>query len=188
MLTLLEKPSTGTSPMTQWLRLYSPNTEGPSSLACQGTRSCMPQLKIPVSSVQSLSRVQLFATPWTAACQASLSITNSQSFLKLISIESMMPSKHLIFCRPLLLLPSILPRIRVFSNQTVPYIRWPKHWHVSFSISFSSEYSGLISFRIDWLISLQSKGLSRVFHNTIVQKHHFFSPQLPLQSNSHTHT
>ena len=149
MLTLLEKPSTGTSPMTQWLRLYSPNTEGPSSLACQGTRSCMPQLKIPVSSVQSLSHVQLFATPWTAARQASLSITNSWSFFKLLCIESVMPSKHLILCLPLLLLPSIFPSIMVFSNESVLRIRWPKYWSFNSSISCSNEYSELIFFRID---------------------------------------
>ena len=102
-------------------------------------------------SVQSLSRVRLFATPWKAARQASLSTTNSQSLLKLMSIESVMPSKHLILCRPLLLLPSIFPSIRVFSNESVLHIRWPKDWSFSFSISPSSEYSGLISFRIDWL-------------------------------------
>ena len=99
--------------------------------------------------VQSLSRVQLFAIPWTAARQASLSITNSKNLLKLMSIESMMPSNHLIFCCPLLLLPSILTSIRVFPNEPVLCIRWPKYW--SFSISPSSEYSGLISFRMDWL-------------------------------------
>ena len=101
-------------------------------------------------SVQSLSRVRLFATPWTAARQASLSITNSWSLLKLMSIESVMPSNHLIFCRPFLLLPSIYPSIRVFSNESALLIRWPKYWNFSFSISPSNEYSGLISFRIDW--------------------------------------
>ena len=103
------------------------------------------------SSGHSLSHVRLFATPWTAACQASLSITNSQSLLKLMSIELVMPSSHLIFCRPLLLLPSIFPRIRVFSNESVLCIRWPKCWSFSFSNSPSNEYSGLISFRMDWL-------------------------------------
>ena len=102
------------------------------------------------SSVQSLSRVQLFANPWTAACQASLSITNSRSLLKLMSIKSVMPSNHLILCRPLLLLPSIFPSIRVFSNESVLLIRWPKYWSFSFSISPSNECSGVISFRIDW--------------------------------------
>ena len=101
------------------------------------------------SSVQSLSCVQLFATPWTVARQASLSITNSRSLLKLMSIELVMPSNDLILCYPRLLLPSIFPRIRVFSNESVLHIRWPKYW--SFSISPSSEYSGLISFRMDWL-------------------------------------
>ena len=104
-----------------------------------------------VSSVQLLSRVRLFATPWTAACQASLSITNSQSLLKLMSIESVMPSNHLILCHPLLLLPSIFPSIRVFPNKSVLHIRWPKYWSFSFNISPSNEYSGLISFRMDWL-------------------------------------
>ena len=103
------------------------------------------------SSVQPLSRVQLFVTSWTAARQASLSITNSQSLLKLMSIVSVMPSNHLILCRPLLLLPSIFPSIRVFSKKSVLHIRWPKHWSFSFSISPSNEYSGLISFRMDWL-------------------------------------
>ena len=110
-----------------------------------------PQVNFSVqfSSVQSLSRIWLFATPWTAACQASRSITNSQSLPKLMSIESVMPSNHLILCRPLLLPPSIFPSIRVFSNEAVLHIRWPKHW--SFNISPSNEYSGLISFRMDWL-------------------------------------
>ena len=100
---------------------------------------------------QSLSHVRLFATPWTAACQVSLSITNSRSFLKLISIESVMPSKNLILCCPLLLLPSIFPSIRVFSNESVLRIREPKFWSFSFSISPSNKYSELISFRMDWL-------------------------------------
>ena len=103
-----------------------------------------------VSSDQSLSRVRLFGTPWTAARQASLPITNSGSLLKLISFKSVMPSNHLILCHPLLL-PSIFPSIRVFSNESVVRIRWPKYWSFSFSISPSNEYSGLISFRIDWL-------------------------------------
>ena len=113
--------------------------------------SVIPQHESVISSVQSLSRVQLFATPWTTACQASLSITNSRSLLKLMFIESVMPSNHLILCCPLLLLPSIFPSIRVFSNESVLHIRWPKYWSVSFSISPSSEYSGLISFRMDCL-------------------------------------
>ena len=102
-------------------------------------------------SAQSLSRVWLFATPWTAARQGSLSITNSRSLLKLMSIESVIPSNYLILCRPLLLLPSIFPSIRVFSDESVLHIRWPKYWSFSFNISPSNEYSGLISFRMDWL-------------------------------------
>ena len=102
------------------------------------------------SSVQSLSRVRLFATPWIAACQASLSITISQSSLKLTSIESLMPTSHLILCRPLLLLPPIPPRIRVFSNESTLCMRWPKYWSFSFSIIPSKEHPGLISFRMDW--------------------------------------
>ena len=112
-------------------------------------------------SVQSLSCVRLFVTAWTAACQASLSITNSRSLLKLMSFESVMSSNHLILCRPLLLLPSIFPSIRVFSNESVLHIRWSKYW--SFSIIPSSEYSGLISLGWTGWISLESKGLSRVF-------------------------
>ena len=107
--------------------------------------------ELAISSVQSLSRVQLFVTPWTAACQASLSITNSRSLLKLMSIESVMPSNHLILCRPPLLLPSVFPSFRVFPNESALCIRWPRYWSFSFSISPSSEYSGLISSRMDRL-------------------------------------
>ena len=110
------------------------------------------------SSVQLFSLVQLFATPWTAACQASMSITNSQILPRLMSIESTMPSNHLILCRPLLLPPSIFPSIRVFSNESALCIRWPKYWGFSFSISPSNEYSGLISFRMDWLDLLAVQG------------------------------
>ena len=109
-------------------------------------------------SVQLLSRVWLFATPWTTACQASLSITNSRSSPKLMSIESVIPSNHLILCRPLLLPPSIFPSIRVFSNESALPIRWPKYWSFSFNISPSSEHSGLISFRMDWLDLLAVQG------------------------------
>ena len=140
----------------------------------------------PFSSIQSLSRVCLFATPWTEACQASLSITNSQSLPKLMSIESVMLSNRLILCHPLLLLPPIFPSIRVFSNKLALCIRWPEYW--SFSFNTSSSNSGLISFRMDCWISLQSKGLSRVFSNTTVQKHQFFRAQPSSQSNSHIHT
>ena len=124
--------------------------------------------------------VQLFVTPWTAAHLASLSITNSWSLPKLTSIELVMPSNHLILCRPLLLPPSIFPSIRVFSNESALPIRWPKYWSFSFNIRPSNEYSGLISFRMDWWISLQSKGLSRVFSNTTVQNLQFFCTQLSL--------
>ena len=109
-------------------------------------------------SVQLLSRVQLFVTPWTAACQASLSITNSRSSLKLMSIALVMPSNHLILCRPLLLPTSTFPSIRVFSSESVLCIRWPKYWSFSFGISPSNEYSGLISFRMDWLDLLAVQG------------------------------
>jgi len=117
-----------------------------------------------VGSVQSLSRVRLFATPWTAACQASLSITNSQSPPKPMSIESMMPSNHLILCCPLLL-PSIFPSIRVFSNESALHIRWPKYWSFSFSISPSNEHPGLISFRMDWLDLLAVQRITIWFIN-----------------------
>ena len=130
--------------------------------------------------VQSLSQVWFFATAWTVACQASLSFTNSESLLKLMSIENVIQSNHLILCRPLLLLPSIFPSIRVFSNVSALRIRWPKYWSFSLSISPSNEYSGLISLRLTGLISLQSNGLSRVFSNTIVQMHQLFSTQLSL--------
>ena len=116
-----------------------------------------------LDSVQSTSCVQLFENPWTVTCQASLSITNSRSLLKLMSIDSVMPSNHLILCHPLFL-PSIFPRIRVFSNESVLHIRWPKYWSFSFSISPSNEYSGLISFRMDWLDLLAVQGtLKRLF-------------------------
>ena len=121
--------------------------------------------------------------PWTTACQASLSITNSRSPHKSMSIESVMPSNHPIFCHSLLLLPSIFPSIRVFSNESDVHIRWPKYWSYSFSFSPSKEDPGLISFKIDWLISLQSRGLLRVFSNTIVQKHQFFGALLSLSSH-----
>ena len=112
-----------------------------------------------LSSVHSLSHVRLFMTPWTAACQASLSVTNSRSLLKLMSIKLVIPSNHLILCHPLLLLPSIFPSITVFSNESFLHIRWPKYWNFSFSISPSNEYSGLISFRTDWLDLLAGQGI-----------------------------
>ena len=154
---------------------YAPLWPGPSFL-CSHILSGLPSglrvgsgwwWVIQFSSVQSLSRVQRFATPWTAARQASPSITNSRSLLKFMSIESVMPSNHLILCRPLLLPPSIFPSIRVFSNESVLRIRWPMHWGFSFSIGPSNEYSGLISFRIDWLDLLAVQGTLK----TLLQHH-----------------
>ena len=135
------------------------------------------------SSVQSLSRVRLFATPWIAARQASLSITNSRSSPKLMSIESVMPSSHLILRSPLLLLPPIPPSIRVFSNESTLHMRWPKYWSFSFSIIPSKEHPGLISFRMDWLDLLAVQGLSRVFSNTTLQNYQFFSALCPNRSS-----
>ena len=149
---------------------------------------CPKSSSIQFSSVQSLSHVQLFATPWIAARQASLSITNSWSSPKLMCIESVMPSCHLILCHPLLLPPPIPPSIRVFSNESTLHIRWP-------SIGVSASASVLPMNTQDWSplgqtgwISSQSKGLSRVFSNTTVQKHQLFGTQLSSQSNSHIHT
>ena len=140
------------------------------------------------SSVQSLSCVRLFATPWTAACQASLTITNCQSLFKPISIELMMPSNHLILCHPLLLLHSIFPSIRVFSNESVLCISWPQYWSFSFNISPSNEHPGLISFRMDWLDLLAIQGTLKSLLQHHSSKHQFFSTQLSSQSNSHIHT
>ena len=133
-----------------------------------------------LSSVQLLSRVRFFATLWTAACQASLSITKSRTLLKLMSMDSVMPSNHLILCHPLLLPPSIFPSIRVFSSESIILIRWPKFWSFSFNISPSNEYSNWFSLGWTGWIALQSKGRSRVFSNTTVQKHQFFGTQLSL--------
>ena len=138
-------------------------------------------------SVQSLSRVRLFATPWIAAHQASLSITNFQSSPKLMCTKSVMPSSHLILCRPLLFLPSIPPSIRVFSNESTRHMRWPKYWTFSFSISPSKENPGLI-FRMDWLDLLAVQGTLKSLLHTTVHKHQFFGSQLSSQSNSHIHT
>ena len=144
---------------------------------------CLRFNMLSLSTGQSLSRVRLFATPWTAACQASLSITNSRSSLRLMSIESMMPSNHLIFCRALLLPPSVFPSIKVFSNESVLCIRWSKYWSFSFSISPSSEHSGLISFRIDcWdLLAVQGTLKSLLQHHSskasILQHSAFFMVQ-----------
>ena len=130
-----------------------------------------------------------FATPWAAARQPSLSITNSRRLLKLLSIELVMPSNHLIFCHPLLLLPSIFSSIRVFSSsEFILHIRWPNYWSFSFSISPSNGYSGLISFRMSWLDLLAVQGTLNSLLQHHSQKHQFFSPQLSLQSNSDIHT
>ena len=127
-------------------------------------------------------------TPWAIARQASLSITNSRRLLKLMSIELVIPSNHLTLCRPLLLLPLIFPSIRIFSSESVLHIKWTKYYSLSFSISPSNEYSGLIFFRIDGLISLPLRGLVRVFSNTTVQKYQFSGTQLSLWPNCHIHT
>ena len=140
------------------------------------------------SSVQSLIRIRLFVTPWIAACQASLSITNSQSSPRLMCIESLMPSSHLILCRPLLLLPPIPPSIRVFSNKSTVHMRWPKFWSFSLSIILPMNTQDWSPLGWTGWINLKSKGLSRVFSSTTVEKHQFFGPQLSSQSNSHIHT
>ena len=132
-----------------------------------GGYNCSRTTSVQFSSVQSLSRGQLFEIPWTAACQASLSITNSRSLLKLMSIELVMPSNHLILCHPLLLLPSIFPSIRVFSNESVLPIRWPKYWSFSFNINPSNEPSELISFMMHWLDLLAVQGTLK----SILQHH-----------------
>ena len=140
------------------------------------------------SSVQPLSHVCLFVTPWIAAWQTSLSITNTQNLLKLMSIKSVMLSNHLILCHPFLLLPSIFPIIRVFTNESVLCIRWPEYWSFSFNINPSKEYLWLISFRMNWLDLLAFQGILQIFHNTTVQRKKFFSAQLSLYSNSHIHS
>ena len=146
-------------------------------------------LKAAFSSVQLLSCVWLFATPWTAARQASLAITNSRSLLKLMSMESVMPSNHLILCRPLLLLPSIFPSIRVFSSESALHIRWPEYWSFSFTISPSNEHSGLISFRMDWLDLLAFQGtLKSLLQHRSSKASILQCAQLSLESNSHVHT
>ena len=138
--------------------------------------------------VQSLRCVQVFATPWTTACQASLSFTNSQSFLKLMSTELVMLSNHLIYCHPLLLLPSVFPSIRVFSTESAFSIRCPKYWSFSFSISPSDEYSWLISFRIDWLDPLAVQGTLKSLPQHYSSKASVLSTQPSLWSNSHIQT
>ena len=142
------------------------NSVPSSSLQHSEVPVCLMVLPI-YSVVQSLSRVRFFVAPRAVACQASLSFTNSQSLLKLMAIGSVMPSNHLILCRPLLFLPSVFPNIRVFSKESALCIRWPKYWSFSFSISPSNEYSGLISFKIDWLDLLAVQGT----HKSLLQHH-----------------
>ena len=179
-------PVSGFCP-TSWLF-----ASGGQSIGASASASVLPmniQSWLPFSSVsvQSLSCAWLFVTPWTTALQASRSIINSQSLPKLMSMESVMPSNHLILCRPLLLLPSIFPSIRIFSNESALRMRWPKYWSFSFSISPSNEYSEWFPLGLTGLIALQSKGLSRVFSSTTIWKHQFFSTQPSLWSNSHIH-
>ena len=183
----------GEDSLEKWMATHSsilawsiPWTKEPSVLQCMGSQSWTWLSNIYQFSSAAQSYPAL--CKWTAACQASLSITNSWSSPKLMFIESVMPSNHLILYCPLLLLPSIFPSIKVFSNESALRIRWPKYWSLSFNISPSDEHPGLIPFRLDCWISLQSKGLSRVFSNTTVQKHQFFRAQLSSQSNSHIHT
>ena len=181
----------GFQPLLQ--RLLLTQGSDPGLLHCRQILYCLRHqgthlISIWVSLVQLLNYLWLFQTPWTAARQASLSITNSQNLFKLMSIESVMPYNHLILCCPILLLLSIIPRIRVFSKESVLCIRWPNYWSFSFSISLPNEHSGLISFRIDWFDLLSVQGLSRVFSNTTVQRHQFFGAQPSSQSNSHIHT
>ena len=155
LLTLLD-------PKFQTVPQLSVSIPAPLSLLLSSLISVLLSLSVYILySVQSLSRVQFFATTWTAAHQASLSTTNSMSLLKLMSIESVMPANHLILCHPLLLLPSIFPSIRVFSNKSVLHIRWPKYWSFSFNISPSNEHSGLISFRMNLLDLLAAQGTLR---------------------------
>ena len=141
-----------------------------------------------LESVQSLSHVRLLATPGTAAHQASLSITSSHSLLKLMSIELMMPSNHLILCRPFLLLPAIFPSVRVFSNESVLHIRWPKYWSFSFSIGPSNEYSGLVSFRMDWLYLFAVQGTLKNLLQHYSSKASILPCSAFFTSNSHIHT
>ena len=167
--------------------LYQPKFSNIALNMFESIESILRNLIPSVQSVQLLCCVQLFATPWTAARQASLSITNSWSLLKIMSIASVMPSNHLILCRPLLFLPSILPSIRVSYNESGLCIRWPKTGASASASVLPMNIQGW--FALEWtsLISLQSKGLSRVF-NTIVQKYQFFGTQVSLWSNSHIHT
>ena len=156
---------------------------------CRWPKKTLLQRNLQFSSVQSLSHVRLFVTPWIAARQASLSITNSWSLLKLMPIELVMLSSHLILCHPLLLLPPIPPSIRVFSNESTLRMRWPKYCSFSFSISPSNEHPGLISFRMDCLDLLAVQGtLKSLLQHHSYQKHRFWGAQLSSQSNSHIYT
>ena len=161
----------------QWNSIYREETEG-----MQTQESSIQFSKFVV--IQSLNHVRLFMTPWTAAHQASLPSTICQSWLQFMSIESVMLSNHLILCRPLLLLPSIFPSIRVISNELALPNKWPKYWSFSVSVRPSNEYSGLIFFRIDWFDLHAVQGLSRVFSNTTAQKHQFFGAHPSLWSNA----
>ena len=153
--------------MLQWVCIYACVRHSSSQVYWFVENAYFLHSSVQFSSVQSLSRVQLFATPWITACQASLSITNSRNLLKLMPIESVMPSSHLILCRPLLLLPPIPPSIRVFSNESTLHMRWPKDWSFSFSISPSNEHPGPISFRMDWL-DLQKNCTKKIFTTQII--------------------
>ena len=179
---------TQVSCIDRWILYCWATKEANRNESSTGPNSASLLLRISVSSVQSLSRVRLFETPRITAHQASLSITNSRSSLKLTSIELVMPSSHLILCRPLLLLPPIPRSIRVFSNESTLHMRWPKYW--SFSLAWVLPKNTQDWSPSEWTswISLQSKRLSRVFSNTTVQKHQFFGTQLSSQSNSHIHT
>ena len=157
---------------------------------CVYTNIC---ISVQFSSVHLLSCVQLLATPWSATRQSSLSITNSRSLLKLVSIDSVMPSNHLILCHPLLLLPSIFPSIRVFSDESALHIRWPKYWSFSFNISPSNEHPGLISFRMSWLDLLEVQGTLKSLLQTLksLLQHHSSKASILRHSafsNSHIHT
>ena len=169
--------------MDSFLHLYVtlPARSNPKGSKCL----CVGKAKCKFKGSVQLSRVRLFATPWIAAHQASLSIPNSRSSLKLMSIKSVMPSSHLILCRPLFLLPPIPPIIRVSSNESTLHLKWPKYWSFSFSIIPSKEHSGLISFRMDWLDLLAIQGTLKSLPNTTVQKHQFSGAQLSSQSNSY---
>ena len=182
------EPSSTIGRNVHWYSHYGEQYGG--SLKTKNRATIRPYNPTPrhISSVQSLSHVRFSATPWTEAHQASLSITKSRRPPKPMSIESVMPSNHLILCRPLLLLPSIPPSIRVFSNEGALCIRWPKYWSFSFNISPSNEHQDWSPLAWTGWIFLHSKGLSRVFSNTTVQKHQFFSIHLSSQSYSHIHT